>query len=68
MDKTINIEGMTCEHCAAHVKEALEALSGVESVKVSLFKNSAKVNGDNLNDEQLKKAIEEAGYKAKSIK
>ena len=29
------IEGMMCGHCEMHVKKVLEALAGVDSVKVS---------------------------------
>ena len=36
MKKKILIEGMRCEHCVGHVKEALEGLDGVTSVEVSL--------------------------------
>ncbi len=68
MKKIINIEGMSCEHCAAHVTEALEKLEGVDAVKVSLFRNNAKVEGTDLKDEDLKKSVEDAGYKVVSIK
>ncbi|CDZ75425.1 Hypothetical protein ING2D1G_1287 [Peptoniphilus sp. ING2-D1G] len=67
MKKIINIEGMSCEHCVAHVTEALENLENVHYVKVSLFRNNAKVEGDNLRDEDLKKSVEDAGYKVVSI-
>ena len=38
--KTIKIEGMMCEHCAAHVKEALQNL-GLDNIDVSLEDKSA---------------------------
>ena len=43
MKKTISIEGMSCNHCVAHVKEALEGLEGVTSVKVNLDKKCASI-------------------------
>ncbi|MDO5041066.1 MAG: heavy-metal-associated domain-containing protein [Peptoniphilus sp.] len=67
MKKIINIDGMSCEHCAAHVTEALNKVEGVDSVKVSLFRNNAKVEGSDLKDEDLKKSVEDAGYKVLSI-
>ncbi|ERT57362.1 copper chaperone CopZ [Peptoniphilus koenoeneniae] len=65
MEKILEVQGMTCEHCKAKVEKALEGIEGVEEVKVSLFKKQAKVKGENLEDEKLVKAVEEAGYKAK---
>lgn len=60
MKKKILIEGMKCEHCVGHVKEALEGL-GVTSIEVSLENNWAIVETTNSDDE-LKEAIEEEGY------
>lgn len=65
MEKILEVQGMTCEHCKAKVEKALEEIEGVEEVKVSLFKKQAKVKGENLEDEKLVKAVEEVGYKAK---
>ena len=61
MKKTILIEGMKCEHCVGHVKEALEGLDKVTSVEVNLENNYALVETTNSNEE-LKEAIEEEGY------
>lgn len=65
MEKILEVQGMTCEHCKAKVEKALEEIEGVEEVKVSLFRKQVKVKGENLEDEKLVKAVEEAGYKAK---
>ena len=63
MTTTLNIEGMSCQHCAAHVKEALEAVAGVLSAAVDLEKKNAAVEHENsVPAEALKKAIREAGY------
>ncbi|EFM25640.1 MULTISPECIES: heavy-metal-associated domain-containing protein [Peptoniphilus] len=67
MKKIIKIEGMKCENCSAHVKEALEALDSNLDVKISLFRKQATVEGENLNDEALKEAVEKAGYKVLGI-
>ena len=61
MKKKILVEGMKCEHCVGHVKEALEGLDKVTSVEVSLENNCAIVETTNSNEE-LKAAIEEEGY------
>ncbi|MFV0380570.1 MAG: heavy-metal-associated domain-containing protein [Anaerorhabdus sp.] len=67
MKKTINIEGMSCMHCVAAVKGALEELDNITSVEVSLEQSEAVVNGENLIDDLLKSCIEEEGYIVKSI-
>lgn len=67
MKKIIKIEGMKCENCSAHVKEALEALDSNLDVNISLFRKQATVEGENLNDEALKEAVEKAGYKVLGI-
>ncbi len=63
MTKTLKIEGMMCEHCVAHVKFALEKLNGTSNVEVSLKEKKATLEVDNVTDDELIKAVEEAGYK-----
>lgn len=67
MKKIIMIEGMSCNHCVSHVKEALEGLSNVTSVDVNLDKKCAVVETSD-NDYILKEAIEDAGYDVIEIK
>jgi len=62
MSQTIlKIEGMTCNHCKMRAEKALQAVSGVESVKVDLAAKEAVVTGD-AERATLVKAIVEAGY------
>lgn len=68
MKKIISVEGMSCEHCAASVKAALEKLDGVKSAKVDLKKKSAAVKlSDNVADEVLKSAVTQAGFTPVSV-
>lgn len=67
MKKIIKIEGMKCENCSAHVKEALEKLDSNLDVKISLFRKQASVEGENLDEEKLREAVEKAGYKVLEI-
>ena len=62
----INIEGMMCGHCAAHIEKALKAVNGVESVNISLENKCAEVTG-NVDNELLKKAVVDAGYEVTGI-
>ncbi|MGO5096648.1 heavy metal translocating P-type ATPase [Agathobaculum sp. LCP25S3_E8] len=66
--KVIQIEGMMCEHCVAHVKKALEAFDGV-SAQVDLQSGTATVQGSTLPDDaKLTEAVEQAGYKVVGLK
>ncbi len=61
---TLNISGMTCGGCVRSVTKVIDALDGVVKSQVSLEKKRAVVEFDpgKLGVEQLKRAIEEAGY------
>ena len=66
MDKIeLKVDGMMCEHCVSHVSSALQAISGVKTVNVSLKKKNAIVTGEGFNREILVKAVNDAGYQAK---
>jgi len=63
MVKNIFIEGMSCSHCVRHVEEALEHIQGIKGVVVSLKEKSAKIESiGEVNDDEIKAAIEDAGY------
>ena len=62
MKKVLLVEGMSCGHCEAAVKKAVGALEGVESVGVNLEAKKVEVEGNNLEDNIIKEAIEDAGY------
>ena len=67
MNKTMNIEGMMCVHCKAHVEKALQAIPGV-TVQVDLEGGKANVScPETVTVEDLTKAVTEAGYTVKGI-
>lgn len=69
MKKVLDIEGMMCQHCVAHVNKALSAVEGVEAVEVSLEnKNAAVTLAADVSDEVLVKAVVDAGYEVKGVK
>ena len=68
MTKTMHIEGMMCGHCEARVKKTLEALEQVTEAVVSHENGTAVVTlSEDVDDETLKKAVEEQDYKVISI-
>lgn len=65
MEKKLNVEGMTCQHCVAHVTQALEAVEGVSKATVSLDEKSAVVElSSDVADSALVDAVVQAGYEA----
>jgi copper ion binding protein len=68
MKKKIAIEGMSCQHCVSHVKEALSELNGVTSVDVNLEGKSAVLEASGeVKDEDIKFAVDDAGYEVVNI-
>ena len=61
----LDVQGMMCHRCVAHVKKALESVKGVKSVEVSLDENIATVTYAGKKPEDLAKAVIEEGYEAK---
>ena len=63
-DTTFNVPDMSCGHCKAAVEGGLNRLSGVESSNADVEKGTVVVRYDEgeVSTEQLKHAIEEAGY------
>ena len=63
----ISIDGMSCENCVRHVREALSALDGVTGVEVSLEKGEAEVQAADLSDALIKETLDEEGYDVTAI-
>ena len=66
MSVTLNVTGMTCHHCVSSVKEELGEIAGVTNVDVALNTGGTSVvtfDADaSVTDEQIRDAIDEAGY------
>lgn len=64
---TLKVEGMTCGHCEAAVRSALETVPGVVRVtEVSRERQIAVAEGD-VAIEALISAVEEEGYRATPV-
>ena len=65
--KQLRIDGMTCQNCARHVQNALNALGGTLA-NVNLGERSATVRMKQLVPEQtLRKAVKDAGYTVMAV-
>ena len=62
---TFKVEGMMCQKCRAHVEKALQTVNGVKSVDVDLDGGKVTVSAKaSVTEKDLKKAVNDAGYKA----
>ncbi|MBR1659176.1 MAG: heavy metal translocating P-type ATPase [Oscillospiraceae bacterium] len=68
-NKTIlQIDGMMCPHCEAHVKEVLNSIPGVEVLSISHETNKAEITKTPaVSDAALFDAVKGAGYELKAI-
>ena len=65
---TVNVTGMMCMHCEAHVNKAVKEAFGVEDV-VSSHENGTTVihAQEKLDEDKLREVITEAGYEVTGI-
>ena len=56
------VEGMTCSHCVASVREEVSDIPNVVDVNVDLESGRLVVAGDDIDDAMVRAAVEEAGY------
>lgn len=63
---TYGVTGMTCNHCVTAVTEELSALPGVREVTVDLVAGETSpvhvVSDQPLDEQQVRDAVDEAGY------
>ncbi len=66
---TIKIDGMMCGMCEAHVCDVIRKnVPSAKKVKASkISKEATFLTGSNVDEEELKKAIEGTGYTVLSI-
>ncbi|MRG87362.1 copper chaperone CopZ [Salinibacillus xinjiangensis] len=64
MEKTLNVQGMSCGHCKMSVEGALKNLDGVSAAEVNLDAGNVDVTYDDskITVDAMKEAIEDQGY------
>ncbi len=64
IDVTLNVDGMSCEHCVNAITKSLLSLDGIKEVKVNLINKTVFVKYDNtkISLDLIKNDIEEQGY------
>lgn len=60
---TLNIDGMMCVRCEAHMNDTVKKLFGISKVSSShKDRKTVIVTDKKITDVQLKQAVEKAGY------
>lgn len=60
---TIAVDGMTCGHCAASVREEISEIAGVTGVAVDVESGRVDITSESaLNPADVGAAVTEAGY------
>jgi copper chaperone len=63
MNQSINVVGMTCQHCVNSVTEELSKIKGVQKVEVDLNSGNVEISAETKIDQyEISEAIKEAGY------
>jgi copper chaperone len=61
-EQVFKVEGMTCDHCVAAVKQEVRAVAGTHVVSVELTSGTLTIQGENVDLRAVRVAVEEAGY------
>lgn len=61
---TLNVQGMSCDHCVNSIEGSVGKLDGVESVKVDLEDGKVNVtfHSEKVDLKEITQTIEEQGY------
>ena len=62
---TINIEGMSCQHCVMRVKKAIEGLAGISDLSVEVGSAHLTFDESKIQQADIENAVVKAGYKIK---
>lgn len=62
--QVINVDGMSCSHCAKKIENSLKEVDGVLKVSVNLDKKEVIITSKfEIDTNLLRKKIEDLGYK-----
>jgi copper chaperone len=64
-EATIQVDGMSCQHCVMRVKKAVEGLAGITDLAVEVGRVKATFDESRVQKKDIEEAIVKAGYKIK---
>ncbi|KAA9375512.1 heavy-metal-associated domain-containing protein [Microbispora cellulosiformans] len=60
--RVYRVSGMTCGHCVSSVSGEIGKVGGITGVTVDLPTGAVTVSGSGFTDEEIRAAVEQAGY------
>lgn len=67
MTKTLEISGMSCNHCVGAVRRALESVEGVKVDDVQIGSATVTFDPARTSPEAVVSAVEDAGYEVQGV-
>lgn len=64
---TLQIQGMSCQHCVSAVSKALKGLPGVEEAQVAIGSAVVRYDPAKVTVDKLKAAVEDQGYNVTGV-
>lgn len=64
---TVNVEGMTCEHCKAKVENGLRSETNITNAIANPEENTVKLYGSGIDALRIEERVKELGYIYKGI-
>jgi uncharacterized membrane protein YraQ (UPF0718 family)/copper chaperone CopZ len=61
--QTLEVGGMTCNHCKENVENSIKSVKGVDDVSVDLTTGKVNITGKSFDLDKIKTGIESIGYK-----
>jgi copper chaperone len=61
-EQSYTVTGMSCSHCVNRVTNEVTGLQGVEDLSVDLETGRLTVRGDGFTDDDIRHAVQLAGY------
>ena len=61
-EQTIRIDGMSCGHCVARVRKALEGVAGLTVLDLTVGEARVQTEPDLVEEETIRRVLIDAGY------
>lgn len=65
---SIEVKGMSCNHCVMNVTKTLSALPGIKNVSVDLATGLATFDAESLDAEAVRAAVAKIGFEPGAVK
>ncbi|MFW5804333.1 MAG: heavy-metal-associated domain-containing protein, partial [bacterium] len=62
MKKVYKVRGMSCKHCVNSVETNLKNIRGIKEVKADLASCEVAIEGETIDQDEIKKTVEGLGY------